>query len=298
MNSLRHISKNTFFYKISLYISIIFLLPNFGLAKSKIYNKIGVCTSFKNAEILSKIGYSSIEEGVGGFLVPLKTEEEFNELLTQAQKIGFPILSCNSFIPANLKSVGSESVPNEILKFAETAFRRAQIAGVEIIVFGSGGSRSIPEGFSKEEARKQFIKLCSDLGPIAKKYNITVVLEPLNTKECNFINSVTEGGEIVKEINHPNIRLLADIYHMMMDNENPASIVKYGKLIKHIHVAEKEDRAAPGTHNEDLTSYYKALKQIKYKGRIMVECRWENLETQAGKAFETIHQQLNQLKSK
>lgn len=29
--------------------------------------------------------------------------------------------------------------------------------------------------------------------------------------------SVLEGGEIVEEMNYPNFRLLADIYHMLMD---------------------------------------------------------------------------------
>ncbi len=263
-------------------------------AKDTFLSKIGVCTNYKNAEMLSKIGYSYLEEGVGGFLVPLKSEEEFHEILTQAKNVGFPIKACNSFLPANLKSVGPNAVPNEILEFAETAFRRAKMAGVEIIVFGSGGSRAIPEGFSKVEARIQFIELCSKMGPLAKKYGVTVVLEPLNSKECNFINSVIEGGEIVKAVNHPNIQLLADIYHMMMDNESAESILNYGKLIKHVHVAEKEGRAAPGTHNEDLSAYYKALKQIKYKGKMSVECRWENLEAQAGKALETINHQIKQ----
>jgi sugar phosphate isomerase/epimerase len=268
-----------------------------ALSKERFPQKIGVCTSFDKSSLLSQSGFSYIEPGVGSFLVPSKSDEEFSVLLNQAKVSALPILACNSFLPGNLKSVGANAVHNEILGFAEKAFERAKKAGIKIIVFGSGGSRSIPEGFSKEKARKQFVKLCYAMGPIARKYGITVVIEPLNSKECNFINSVGEGGEIVMEINHPNIRLLADIYHMMMENEGPESIVKYGKLIKHVHVAEKEGRAAPGTHNEDLTAYYAALKQINYKGWLSVECRWDNMDTQAGKAFETINHQINQLKS-
>lgn len=258
--------------------------------------EIGVCTGVSNADMLAAHGYSYIEESVGHFLMPTKSEEEFNEMLQQAQNAAIPVKACNNFIPGSLKSVGPEAAHPEILEFMETAFRRAQKSGVEYIVFGSGGSRSIPEGFSRDEARRQFIDLCSQMAPIAAKYDVVVVLEPLNTKECNFINSVLEGGEIVEEVNHPNFRLLADIYHMLMEGEGPESIEKFGHLIHHTHIAEKEGRAAPGTHNEDFTAYFKALKDVGYKGKMSIECRWEDLETQAPKAIAAIKKQLTTLK--
>jgi sugar phosphate isomerase/epimerase len=258
--------------------------------------EIGVCTSVSNADILAAHGYTFIEESVGRFLMPDKSEEEFNEVLQQAQNAAIPVKACNSFIPGSMKSVGTEAVHPEILEFMETAFRRAQKAGVEYIVFGSGGSRAVPEGFSKEEALRQFTGLCSRMAPVAARYDVVVVLEPLNKKECNLINSVLEGGVIVEEVNHPNFRLLADIYHMMMDGEGPESIEKYGHLIHHTHIAEKEGRAAPGTHNEDFTAYFNALKEVGYEGKMSVECRWEDLESQAGTAIETINNQLLNMK--
>jgi sugar phosphate isomerase/epimerase len=258
--------------------------------------EIGVCTSVSNADMLATHGYTYVEESVGNFLMPTKSEEEFNEVLQQAQNAAIPVKACNSFIPGSLKSVGPDAVHPEILEFMETAFQRAQKAGVEYIVFGSGGSRGIPDGFSRDEARRQFIDLCSQMAPIAAKYDVVVVLEPLNTKECNFINSVLEGGEIVEEVNHPNFRLLADIYHMMMDGEGPESIEKYGHLIQHTHIAEREGRAAPGTHNEDFSAYFKALKNVGYEGKMSIECRWENLESQAPTAIAAMKNQLTTLK--
>jgi sugar phosphate isomerase/epimerase len=224
--------------------------------------------------------------------MPTKSEEEFNEVLQQAKNAAIPVKACNSFIPGSLKSVGPEAVHTEILEFMEIAFQRAQKAGVEYIVFGSGGSRAVPEGFSIEEALRQFTDLCSQMAPIAARYDVVVVLEPLNTRECNLINSVLEGGVIVEEVNHPNFRLLADIYHMMMDGEGPESIEKYGHLIHHTHIAEKEGRAAPGTHNEDFTAYFKALKNVGYEGKMSIECRWEDLETQAPTAITVMKNQL------
>jgi sugar phosphate isomerase/epimerase len=258
--------------------------------------EIGVCSSISNADTLAAHGYTYIEESVGGFLMPDKSEVEFNKTLQQARNAVIPVKACNSFIPGRLKCVGPEAVHPEILKYMETAFRRAQKAGVEYIVFGSGGSRSIPEGFPREEAYRQFIVLCNRMAPIAAQYNVVVVLEPLNTKECNFINSVEEGGEIVEEVNHANFRLLADIYHMLMDGEGPESIEKYGHLIQHTHIAEKEGRAAPGKHDEDFRAYFKALENVHYKGKMSIECKWEDLEAQSPIAISAIKNQLSILK--
>lgn len=289
------------FLKTSGLLSIGIPLLSFDLVgkarkSDKFFSKIGVCTSISNSSILSKAGYSYLEEGVRSFLVPTETDEAFNEKLLLLKASGIPVESCNSFLPGDLKCVGPETHHEKILQFAETAFRRAKQAGIKTIVFGSGGSRNIPDGFSRDEAKNQFIEICKKMAPLASEHGLVISLEPLNSKECNFITSVKEGGQIVKAVGHPNFRLLADIYHMLMENEGPESIIENGKLLYHIHIAEKEGRSAPGVHGEDFTPYFRALKETGYKGRISIECRWENLEKQAEMALQTLNKQIESLK--
>lgn len=266
-----------------------------GRSGSPFLKKVGICTGLNNSGILISAGFSYLEEGVRNFLIPEKSDGDFEKKLILLKSAGIPVESCNSFLPGELKCLGPEIHHEAILRFAETAFRRASLSGIKVIVFGSGGSRAIPDGFSREKARSQFINLCRQMGPIAKKYDVTVCLEPLNKKECNFINSVSEGGEIVKDVNHKNIKLLADIYHMRMENEGPESIIKYGHLLRHVHIAEKEGRSAPGTHGEDFGPYFAALKKVNYTGRISIECRWENIETQAPTALQTLRNQIGKV---
>jgi sugar phosphate isomerase/epimerase len=263
--------------------------------KGKFLEKIGISTSLANNEILASAGYSYVEESVRGFLVPAETDMVFEQKLALLKKSRLPVEACNSFLPGNLKCVGPSPLHEEILKFSESAFKRAQAAGVKTIVFGSGGARAIPEGFSRDEARQQFISLCRQIAPVAKKYNVVISLEPLNTSECNFINSVAEGGEIVQVVNHENFRLLADIYHMLKENETPANITKYGHLLYHTHIAEKTGRTAPGVNNEDFTPYFKALKEINYKGRMTIECSWKNLAEQASTALNVMRKQIESI---
>lgn len=262
---------------------------------SEFLKSIGISTSIANSNILAAAGYSFVEENVRTFLVPDQPESVFEQKLVLLKESKLPVEACNIFLPGNLKCVGPLPLHEEILKYAETAFRRAKLVGVKIIVFGSGGARAIPEGFSREEARQQFITLCRQLAPVAMKHDITITLEPLNKKECNFINSLAEGAEIVQEVNHPNFRLLADIYHMIMENESPASIKKYGHLLSHTHIAEKNGRSAPGVNNEDFTPYFRALKEVNYKGRMAIECTWQNIEDQASKSLAAMRSQIGSI---
>jgi sugar phosphate isomerase/epimerase len=266
------------------------------LSESGIFQgKIGVSTSIANNNILADAGYNYVEDYVREFLVPGADKASFTENLEKLKDSKLPVEACNTFLPSDLKCVGPGPKHDEILTFATTTFSRASIAGVKIIVLGSGGARRIPEGFSLNEAKDQFMSLCKKLGHIAEKYDVILALEPLNRTECNFINSLEEAGEIVNQVNTRNFRLCADIYHMLMEDESPAPILKYGKLITHVHIAEKNGRCAPGVNNEDFTPYFRALKQIKYNGRITIECKWQDLAEQAAGARSSILQQAGTL---
>jgi sugar phosphate isomerase/epimerase len=257
--------------------------------------KIGICTSLASAAAAASAGCDYIEEGVRNFLVPDRPEADFREKLALLAGSPLPVLACNGFLPEALKSVGPETRPDDLLAFAETAFRRAREAGVRYIVFGSSGSRNIPDGFGRDEARRQFVRLLERLGPVARKYGLVVALEPLRRAECNFINTVAEGAAIVREVGDPGIRLLADIYHMLCEDEGPASIVAAGPLLVHCHIAEEEGRTAPGVHGQDFKPYLEALRGIGYAGAISFEGRWSDLGKELPVAVRTLEAQIGRV---
>jgi sugar phosphate isomerase/epimerase len=258
----------------------------------KFLERIGISTSIRNNEILAVAGYTFVEENAREFLVPSDPDSVFAQNIARLKESKLPLEACNTFLPGNLKCVGPSPAHDEILKFAETAFRRSKQAGIKTIVLGSGGARKIPEGFSYEEATLQFITLCKKLAPVARKYDVIISLEPLNKKECNFINSLSEAGEIAKAVNDASFRLCVDIYHMLMENESPDDILKYGDLLYHAHIAEKTDRSAPGVNNENFIPYFRALKEVNYKGRLTIECNWKNLGDQASLAKSYLDKQI------
>jgi len=167
-----------FFYTVTVILFMAMISFSFDSnSESDPQPEIGVCTSYTNADVLAKAGYSFIEEDVQSFLVPTKSEEDFEKILQDAKNAVLPIKSFIIFLPGNLKSVGPDAVHSEILNYAEIVFRRARKAGVGLVVLGSSGSRSVPEGFSKEEARKQFTQLGIALGPIAARHDVVLAFE-------------------------------------------------------------------------------------------------------------------------
>ncbi len=251
----------------------------------------GVCTSVANGNLLKESGFSYLEGSVGRDLMPARSDEEFLKRNSEINECPVPVIACNGFLPGDLKVTGPDARPDTVLKYAETAFRRAASTGIRIIVFGSSGARSVPEGFDRAVAREQFISLLKEMGPLARKYGITIAIENLQKSESNFINTVGEAVGIVKEVNDENIRVLADIFHMMRENESPEAIILAKGYLVHCHIAEKAERTAPGMAGDDFRPYFAALMQIGYRGGISIEGSWKN-ENLPG-AFKILNEQWN-----
>ena len=246
---------------------------------------IGICTGIANAAVLKAAGADFVEENVQNFLRP--EQPDFT-----VPPAALPVRAANCFLPAALKCVGPAVDLPRLVRYAGSAFQRARQAGIEIIVFGSGGARQLPDGFSKSKAEEQFVAFLREIGPLAGQHGVTVVIEPLNRAECNFINSVPEGAALVTACNHPNIQLLADFYHMLHDGQTPDDIRRHGPLLRHVHIAEKEKRTAPGIAGDDFHPFLKALDLVKYRGAISIEANWGDLPAEAGRAVVELHRQL------
>ena len=257
-----------------------------------------VCGKLPEYPAVIKAGYNGMELIVSDFFVPGDDDSVFQTQLDLMKQLDAKIVSCMQFIPGWIKMTGPEAMHDEIMVWAETTFRRAQMAGIPYIVLGSGDARRVPDGFDMQQAMQQITDLCKRMAPIAQKYNVTILVEPLARKYTNIILTLAEGVAIVEAVNHPNVQLLCDIYHMLRENDPPEEIVKYGKYIRHCHIAERENRTAPGAVGDDFRPYFKALKQISYRGNISVEVEyvdgkymWNDFEKELASAFQYLQQQ-------
>ena len=278
-------------FKICFFVMSICFAASCG--QSTIYKPtFAVVSKFVNFSAIAEAGYDYLETTVGDFLVPSESDSAFLANLEQIKQAGAKIISCNVFLPAHLKVTGNDAVHDEIMLWAETTFSRAQMANIPYIVFGSAGARNYPDGFDKQEAVQQYTVLCKRLAPLAQKYDVTILIEPLNSVESNIINSLEEGAAVVYAVDHPNVLLLCDIFHMLRDGEPAEEIVKYGDIIRHCHIAEKETRSVPGMAGDDFRKYFDALKKINYQGCIAIEADdWDDFGQRLAPALKYIKKQ-------
>ena len=111
---------------------------------------------------------------------------------------------------------------------------------------------------------------------------IKTAFEAINTTDMpNFIvSSSTQMLDIMTEINHPDLFMQYDIYHMLMMQEDPAYfIAQYSDKIGHIQFADCPGRHQPGTGNTDFKQLFSVIKSSSYTGWVGAEYKPLNSST-------------------
>lgn len=252
--------------------------------------RIGCCCDISDAPIAHAAGFDFIECKVTS-LLPDETDETSAPIIAQHCASPVPVAAFNVFLPRDLKIVGPSVDSTRIERYVDNAMRRVAQVGARMVVFGSGAARAIPDGFSRQEAHNQTVAFLRRVDDAAQHHGITVVIEPLNSKESNTILSVAEGAELAREVNRPSIQLLADFYHMDEEQEPLSHLTRYAEWIKHIHVADT-GRGAPGSGQYPYAEFAEQLRQMDYKGMVSIECRWGDFAAEARPATEFLRRTL------
>lgn len=256
--------------------------------------ELGFIASMDNDSLLYASGFKFIGEAVGRTISPRLSQTAFTDNLEKFKKAKTSLYLCNVLFPAGIKIVGPEVEEERVLSYLDSVLLRAKQAEVPLIVLGSGGARRIPEDYSHDMAKADFIALCRKMAEVAAQRQIVIAIESLNSTETNFINTLKEATEIVKEVAHSNFRLNADIYHMMKESESPAHIIEAGDLIVHVEIAEKDKRTVPGVMGDDFRPYLQALHAIGYYGPIFIEARIGDAFTEIPRAYTYLEEQLRE----
>jgi sugar phosphate isomerase/epimerase len=233
--------------------------------------RFGICTTLDNALSAKHSGWDYLEASAQQVLNAMLKDEQWSD--EQTKELDLPIRAANLLIPAGLKVTGPKAVPQALRVYMERMTRRAKQVGITTLVFDSGASRAVPDGFDRDFAKRQLIDFGKLCGELAAKVGggVTVVLEPLNRRECNLINTIPQAMEIVRAVNHPNFQCMLDTFHFWHENEPLENLSAAVKWIKHVHVADKDGRAAPGeTGNSSYQPIFAELRKLDYRGTVSV----------------------------
>lgn len=254
----------------------------------------GICAGPEQLSRLAEIGYDYIELGIAGVLRPERPEEEVMPPLKDAFSVS-PLKSetYNLLLPGDLKVVGPQIDIERQERYLESAFRRAASLGGKVAVFGSGGARAIPVEWPRGEAEAQIIGFLHRAGDAASRQGMEIAIEPLNTSECNFINSVAEGVALAKSADHPAVGVLSDLYHVAYEGQSYEETREARPWLRHVHVAGEGRRAPEAADHAFLRDYFAVLKSSGYTRRVSIEAQWTNLDSQAEEALAVLREAWN-----
>jgi sugar phosphate isomerase/epimerase len=111
----------------------------------------------------------------------------------------------------------------------------------------------------------------NELGDNAKQYGVPLIYEPLNRYETNMCTTIEAGVRILQGLGAQNVLLLADLFHMNIEEVDIAAALRAGKgYIGHVHFVDSNRRAA-GMGHLDFAPIAQALRDIGYDRYASVE---------------------------
>lgn len=231
----------------------------------------------RQCEFIAETGYQGIE--VAPFtLGPLITDVSANqrkELRQQATDAGLEIIGLH-WLLAKTEGLYLTSPDPAVRKLTsdyliELGHACADLGG-DLMVLGSPLQRNLLPGVTKAQANEYAIEVLAAALPELEKRGVRICLEPLTSKETDFINTCAEAMDIIERIGAPNLCLHQDVKAMLGGEREsiPALIEKFAGRVGHFH-ANDSNLLGPGMGDTDFAPIFDALARVKYEGWVSVE---------------------------
>ena len=125
------------------------------------------------------------------------------------------------------------------------------------------------------ETREYLCEQMHELGEFALKHNTTVILEPLNRRECHYMRLVSDAAAIARDSKSAGVKCMGDFWHMQEETSDYAALLSAGtEYLQHVHVASRGNRKMPGEDGvvDNYIDGFRALKEMNYPYYVSFEC--------------------------
>ena len=148
----------------------------------------------------------------------------------------------------------------------------AEVGAPYIIVVPSPVGRTEPlPDCDYEQAWNHAVENIRIAADYAQKKGIQFAMEAINRYETYLVNNMEKNLEFVKNISHPAVKLMADCFHMSIEeNSMVKSLYMVADFLIHVHIADNT-REAAGLGNTDFKQILYVLKEIGYEGPLTME---------------------------
>lgn len=246
----------------------------------------------EHIELIAKTGYNYIELPLSQ--VMRLSDYEFDALRRRMDHVGIGCRSCSNFFTGDsIPVTGPKVHEGKMITYIEKALNRARKLEANVVVFGSPASRNVVGDYPRDLATLQLVRALQLMGDCAAP-DLQIAIEHVCHLEGNLIYTVKEGCLLQTVCRNPNVGVLADTYHMAIENEPIENLTLAKGRLLHVHIANPAGRVYP--RPDDGVDYKKilhTLRDIGYTGGVSVEAFSKNPENDAPIALETLRRVLN-----
>jgi len=122
-----------------------------------------------------------------------------------------------------------------------------------------------------EDERKYSTEVMRKAAEYAGEVGILLTPEALNRFECYLYNTLDDIAQLIRGVDHPNMKMIFDSHHAHIEEKNSGDqIKKYKDLIGHVHITES-DRGTPGSGQVSWDHIFSNLALNGYDGWLTIE---------------------------
>ena len=222
----------------------------------------------KGFRVLRDAGYDGVE-----FMTRDPQEDDIRSIARMAEAFGMdvPMLCTGEMYGQEQLSFmdPDESVREQALARTRAVIDSASRLGAQVNI-GRLRGRFFPH-IPRERSLEWMYAAFGKAARYGETKGVTLALEPIEYLDCNNVNTVREGVEVVERVAHPCFRLMGDVFQMHLEERSIADAFREaGRHLSHVHLCDS-NRRAPGRGNMDFAHIISCLKEIGYRGYVSVE---------------------------
>lgn len=213
---------------------------------------------------LKEAGFDGVELSLYG-----SKEGDLRKMAKQLHDLDLEITCGCALLPETDISSLDQSVREKGIEFLKSKLEFVDDIGATCL----NGGLYAPWGISSQNGKGDVWKRSAD--SINKIYasgiGTRLNLEVLNRFETNCINTLDEGSIYLKLVESDHVKLLADTFHMNIEEDNISeSVHRNVDNIGIFHVCENH-RGVPGTGHVNFKEFFGTLNKNNYEGFLTIE---------------------------
>jgi len=219
--------------------------------------------------LASQLGYDGVE-----LHIHHPSQINRDEVKKLVEKYGLEIPTLGTGMAATQEGLTFSDPDPEVRRRAVTRIKEHIALAAHLnsgVTIGSINGRLGNDPQKRPIHRETALDCLKECSKAAAEAGVTILLEPLNRYECDYLNTLEEGARVIKQIGIPSLKLLADTFHMNIEEAHiTTSLRTAGPQLGHVHLADS-NRQAPGYGHLDVHNVLRVLREMGYREYLSFE---------------------------